>query len=130
MGRKERRALERKIKHIQKTKPWELQALIQEKYARELIENRVGKDTLAPGDKVMLDVKKIMEDPDWTNMKEEYKEFVEANANKVFTLKKEARQSGPFTFVSFNEDETDPRWLFMTGHVKKVESEKINGLEK
>ena len=120
MGRKERRALERKIKHIQKTKPWELQALIQEKYARELIENRVGKDTLAPGDKVMLDVKKIMEDPDWENMKEEYKEFVEANANRVFTLRREARQVGPFSFVSFNEDETEPKYLFMTGHIKKV----------
>jgi hypothetical protein len=78
----------------------------------------------------MLDVKKIMEDPDWENMKEEYKEFVKANANRVFTLNQEARQVGPFSFVSFNEDETDPRWLFMTGHVKKVESEKINGLEK
>lgn len=123
MGRKERRALERKIKHIQKTKPWELQALIQEKYARELIENRVGKDTLAPGDKVMLDVGKIIKDPDWINFKPEYQQFVIDNADKVFTLKKEARQQGPWSFVSFEEDTTDPRWLWFTGFVKKVKGD-------
>ena len=123
MGRAEKRKLAKKIKHIQKTKPWELQALIQEAYARELIENRVGKEVLAPGDKVMLDVVKMSNDPDWVNMKEEYRNFVEANANRVFTLAKEARVSGPFSFVSMEEDETDPRWLFFTGHVKKVNNE-------
>lgn len=126
MGRKERRALERKIRHIQNTKPWQLQALVQETYARELIKNRIGNETLAPGNKVMLDVKKIMEDPDWNNMKPEYQEFVKANANRVFTLKKEARQNGPFTFVSLEEDETDPKWLFMTGHLKKIKEKEDN----
>lgn len=121
MGRKERRELERKVKHLAKTKPWELQALVQEKYARKLIESRLNKETLAPGDKVMLDVAKITNDVDWPNFKPEYQQFVIDNADKVFTLKKEARQQGPFSFVSFEEDPTDPKWLWFTGFVKKVE---------
>lgn len=122
MGRAERRKLEKKIKHLQKTKPWELQALVQEKYARELIESRLNKETLAPGDKVMLDVGKITKDPDWTNFKPEYQQFVIDNADKVFTLKKEARQQGPFSFVSFEEDPSPVKWLWFTGFVKKIES--------
>ena len=118
MGRAEKRKLAKKIKHLQKTKPWEMQALVQDAYARELIENRVGKEVLAPGDKVVLDVAKMSNDPDWVNMKEEYREFVKNNADKVFTLRKEARQTGPFSFVSFVEDENN--WMFFTGYVKKV----------
>lgn len=123
MGRKERRELERKVKHLAKTKPWEVQALIREAYNREIIENRLNNETLAPGDKVMLDVKKIFEDPDWNEFKPEYQQFVKDNANKVFTLRREAKTQGPFAFVSFEEDETDPRWLWYTGFVKKVHTD-------
>ena len=55
MGRKERRELERKIKHLQKTKPWQLQALVNEQYKREIYEKRMNNEVLKPGDKVMLD---------------------------------------------------------------------------
>lgn len=120
MNRKERRETERRIRHLQKTKPWELQALIQEEYSRFIVENRIGKEPLAPGDKVTLDVKRIMQDPDWGIFKPEYKEFVKAHANEVFTLSEEIKQQGPFTFVSFVEDETDPKWLWYTGFVKRV----------
>ena len=123
MGRKERRELERKIKHLQKTRPWELQALIQEEYKRELIENRLNKEVLAPGDKVKLDWVKITNDPDWDNFKPEYQKFVTDNASKIFTLDKEAKVQGPYAFVSLCEDETDPKWLFYTGFVKKVKNE-------
>lgn len=123
MGRKERRELEKKVKHLAKTKPWELQAMVRETYARELIESRLNKETLAPGDKVVLDVAKITKDVDWPNMKSEYQQFVIDNADKVFTLRKEARQQGPWSFVSFEEDTTDPRWLWFTGFVKKVKSD-------
>ena len=121
MGRKERRELERKVKHLQKTKPWEIQALVQDEYKRFLIDSRLNKEPLAPGDKVVLDIEKIMSDPDWNNFKPEYKEFVKAHANEIFTLRKEARQQGPFTFVSFEEDTTDPRWLWFTGFVKRIQ---------
>jgi hypothetical protein len=118
MGRKERRELERKVKHLQKTKPWELQAMIINSYGKDLVENRMNKDILAPGDKVMIDLEKLSHDPQWNEFKPEYKEFVKANANKVFTLRENAIPDGPFGLVSFVEDEN--KWQFYTGHLKKV----------
>ena len=123
MGRKERRELERKIKHIQKTKPWQLQALVNEQYKREIYEKRMNNEVLKPGDKVMLDWVKITEDPDWENFKPEYQKFVEENAGKIFTLSKEAKAQGPWAFVSLEEDETDPKRLFYLGYVKKVKDD-------
>ena len=124
MGRKERRELERKVKHLAKTKPWELQALVQDQYSRDIVEARINNpDILKPGDKVMLDVKKVVSDPDFAQLKQEYKDYVFANANKVFTLRQEAKQSGPFSLVSFCEDEGPERKWFFTGYVKKVKNE-------
>ena len=123
MGRKERRELELKIKHLQKTKPWQLQALVNEQYKREIYERRMNNEVLKPGDKVMLDSDKIKNDPDWGHFKPEYQEFVEKNAGKVFTLSKEVKAQGPWAFVSFNEDKTEPKWLFYLGYVKKVHND-------
>lgn len=124
MGRAERRKLEKKVKHIQNTKPWELQTMIQDVYGRELVEARINNpDILKPGDKVMLDVKKVVNDPDFAQLKQEYKDYVFANANKVFTLRQEAKQSGPFSLVSFCEDEEEPRKWFFIGYVKKVKDD-------
>ena len=120
MGRAERRKLEKKIKHIQSTKPWEFQTLIKDEYKRFVIDSRLNKDVLAPGDKVMLDADKILNDPDWKNFKPEYQEYVRNHLGEVFTLRQEAKVQGPFAFVSFEEDETDPKWLWFTGFVKKV----------
>ena len=120
MNRKERRKLERDLKHLQKTKPWELKTLIGEKFDRRVVDCRVNNETLAPGDKVMLDMEHIMADPDYPKFRQDFKNFVMANANRVFTLSKEAKTQGPFAFVSFNEDETEPKWLFYLGFVKKI----------
>jgi hypothetical protein len=121
MGRKERRELERKLRHINNTKPWQLKTLVQEQYGRDLVEARINnEDVLSPGDKVMLDIKKISLDPDFAALKQEYKDFIFENANKVFTLRQEAKQSGPFGLVSFCEDEEEPRKWFFVGYVEKV----------
>ena len=122
MGRAEKRKLAKKLKHLQNTKPWEVQAIIKEEYDRMLVENRTkNKDILMPGDKVQLDLEKIMQDPDWEKMKPEYKEYAMSHANNVFTLSKQAKQVGPYGLVCFEEDETDPKWLWFLGHVKKIE---------
>lgn len=122
MNRKERRAMARKVRHLQKTKPWELQAMIAEEYDRELVESRMNDEILAPGDKVMIDVPKIMQDPEYSQMKPEFRAFIKAHANEVFTLRKEAHTKGPFGLVTLLEDETEPRWAFYLGHLKKVNS--------
>ena len=124
MGRKERRELERKVKHLAKTKPWELNAFIRDTYGRDIVDARTkNEDILAPGDNVTLDVKKIVEDPDFGELDQEYKDWVYANANQVFTLRSEIRRKGPFDLVSFNEDEEEPRKWFYLGYVKKAKSD-------
>lgn len=120
MGRKERRAIERKIRHLAKTNPHELQALVQETYSRDMVENRMNNEVFAPGDKVMIDLKKLMADPDWDILKPEYKNFAKEHANEVFTLTDEMQKKGAFSLVSFCEDENDPKWLWFVGHLKKV----------
>ena len=124
MGRKENRKMLRTIKHLQKTKPWELKTMIQDQYGRDVIDNRMNKEVFAPDNKVMLDLEKLSKDPDWDKFRPEYKEFVKANADKVFTLTDKASQKGPFALVSFVEDETDPKNLFFVGHLKKVKEVK------
>ena len=120
MGRKERRELERKVKHLAKTKPWELNAFIRDEYNREVIESRMNDEILSPGDKVMFDLKKIAADPDYEKFKPEYRDYIINHAGDVFTLKKEAKQQGPWSLVSFCEDKTDPPWTWFVGHLKKV----------
>ena len=120
MGRKERRELERKVKHLAKTKPWELNAFIRNEYSREIIESRMNDEILAPGDKVMFNLKKIAADPEYEKFKPEYRDYIINHAGDVFTLRQEAKQDGAFGLVSFVEDETEPRWMHYLGHLKKV----------
>ena len=123
MGRKERRELERKVKHLANTKPWEIQALVREQYSRELVESRLSDEVLAPGDKVRFNLLNIAKDPEFEKMNPEYRDFIFNHASDVFTLRKEARQDGPFGLVSFEEDDTDPRWMHYLGHLKKVKND-------
>lgn len=124
MGRAERRKLEKKIKHLQKTKPWELQALVGDIYGRDIVDARTrNEDILVPGDKVTLNVKKVIEDPDFGELDQRYKDWVYANANQVFTLRSEIRKDGPFDLVSFEEnDEAERKWFYL-GYVKKVKND-------
>lgn len=121
MGRKERRELERKVRHLAKTKPWELNAFIRDTYGRDIVDARTkNEDILAPGDKVTLDVKKVVEDPDFGELDQKYKDWVYSNANQVFTLRNEIKRNGPFDLVSFEEDDEAERKWFYLGYVKKV----------
>ena len=94
--------------------------MIRDEYGRETIENRLGKEIFAPGDKVMIDLEKFGKDPDYDKMKPEYKEFAKAHANEIFTLAERATQRGPYWLVHFVEDETSLPWLWFIGHLKKV----------
>ena len=71
----------------------------------------------------MLDVKKVVEDPDFGELDQKYKDWVYANANQVFTLRSEIRRDGPFDLVSFCEDEEAEKKWFYLGYVKKVKNE-------
>lgn len=64
------------------------------------------------GDKVKLDVEKITQRKDYEKMNPRYKEFVESNADTVFTAHLERE-----TLISLAEQ---PEWLFWSGSLIKV----------
>lgn len=66
-------------------------------------------------DKVKLDVEKIKGRKDYRKMNPKYKEFVESNADTVFTVHLERE-----TLISLKEQ---PEWLFWSGSLIKVKED-------
>ena len=67
------------------------------------------------GDKVKLDVEKIKRRKDYGKMNTKYKEFVESNADTVFTAHLERE-----TLISLKEQ---PEWLFWCGSLINVKED-------
>lgn len=70
------------------------------------------------GDKVKLNHKQITSRKDWKRKNPNYKSFVKDNKDKTFTLIKSEKFN---EFVTFQEDNTDPKWLFWIGDLIKEE---------
>ena len=71
------------------------------------------------GEKVKLNYNRITHYKDWKILRQEYKDFVEANKDTVFTVefddirKKEAEKNDGFSgLCQFVEDTTPVKWLF------------------
>ena len=105
MNRAEKRKLAKKLKM---------------KYA-ELLESLEFKiedvtvEELPEGTKVKLKAEQILQQ---RNLNEKYREWVEANKDKVFTCEKDSTLPNDSKRVVFKEDESNPKWLF---HVTDLE---------
>ena len=105
MNRAEKRKLAKKLKM---------------KYA-ELLESLEFKiedvtvEELPEGTKVKLKAEQILQQGD---LNEKYREWVEANKDKVFTCEKDSTLPNDSKRVVFKEDESNPKWLF---HVTDLE---------
>ena len=105
MNRAEKRKLAKKLKM---------------KYA-ELLESLelkiedVTVEELPEGTKVKLKAEQILQQG---NLNEKYREWVEANKDKVFTCEKDSTLPNDSKRVVFKEDESNPKWLF---HVTDLE---------
>lgn len=75
------------------------------------------------GDKVKLDYVKIISNPDYPRLVSKYKKFVEDHKDKVFTVEYDPRHTIRPSIVCLAEDPTDPKWLWYTGYLQKVENE-------
>ena len=81
------------------------------------------------GSKVKLDVRTIMSYPDYIKMNSKYKQFVEDNIDKIFTVEYDERYKDNAIIVALEEDETDPKWLWSVLDLKVVdETSNINGV--
>lgn len=105
MNRAEKRKLAKKLKM---------------KYA-ELLESLEFKiedvtvEELPEGTKVKLKAEQILQQG---NLNEKYREWVEANKDKVFTCEKDPTLPNDSKRVVLKEDESNPKWLF---HVTDLE---------
>ena len=105
MNRAEKRKLAKKLKM---------------KYA-ELLESLEFKiedvtvEELPEGTKVKLKAEQILQQGD---LNEKYREWVEANKDKVFTCEKDPTLPNDSKRVVLKEDESNPKWLF---HVTDLE---------
>ena len=99
MNRAEKRKLAKKLKM---------------KYA-ELLESLEFKiedvtvEELPEGTKVKLKAEQILQQ---RNLNEKYREWVEANKDKVFTCEKDSTLPNDSKRVVLKEDESNPKWLF------------------
>lgn len=88
-----------------------------------LIEEIIQKkddDLLKAGDKVTIDVEAIMTRKNYHELKQDYRDFVESSAGKVFTVVKEEKYAHK-PIVSLEEDTSQVKWLFWEGELIKNE---------
>ena len=85
--------------------------------AKKLVEMKYSHYPLEEGTKVKLNWELIKRHPDWKIQRKDYKEWVEAHKDEVFTVewdenRKRNDTSDKKFLVCLKEDETDPKWLF------------------
>ena len=71
---------------------------------------------ITEGEKIKLNVEAIKNRKNYKDMSKMYKEFVEANADTIFTAHVERK-----TLISLNENQN--KWLFWCGDLIKVKEE-------
>lgn len=126
MNRTEKRNLARKIKKANKTLKLGLNKTQLEQYIKYK-EEQMSSIVLYEGDKVTLDYLGITSRVDYDKRRPEYRNFIEENKDKIFTVKYDEKYRNNPWLVSLEEDTTEPRWLFTTSDLilyKEEEKEK------
>jgi hypothetical protein len=115
MNRQQRRAIAKNLKHKgvknadELVKKYDDMQKINNADASE----RTPSQDIAEGQKVKLRIETIKSRASYTMLSEQYKKFVEENANTVFSAHIERPN-----MISFQEN---PKWLFWSGDLIKVE---------
>ena len=108
------------LQGMNRAKKRKLAKKLKMKYA-ELLESLEFKiedvtvEELPEGTKVKLKAEQILQQ---RNLNEKYREWVEANKDKVFTCEKDSTLPNDSKRVVLKEDESNPKWLF---HVTDLE---------
>jgi hypothetical protein len=58
--------------------------------------------------------------PEYLKLTDDYRTFVEANEDTIFTVEYDKFRENPSTLVCLKEDPTPVKWLFWTGHLIKI----------
>lgn len=68
--------------------------------------------TIPEGTKVMLNYESITNEPDYKSKVEGYREFVENNKDKIFTVQYDEKYRNRPVLVSLAEDTNETKWLW------------------
>ena len=112
MNREQKRAFEKSMSSKGKTKD-EIKRFI------DMKERMNKKGSLEEGQPVRLNLSKIKSHPDYTKMRDEYKKFVEDNAETDFTVEYEPKYPN-HSIVMLKEDTTVPKWLWWEDDLEKI----------
>ena len=70
---------------------------------------------IAAGSKVKLKYDQIVSRKDWATLNQKYKDFIETNKDGEFTVQINEKIPDTFKLISFEEDVTEPKFLFWVG---------------
>lgn len=80
-------------------------------------------ETIPEGTKVKLDLDRIKSHLGYKGLTEKYRNWVETNVDKVFTVEYDkGKKVNPVT-VCLKEDESQPKWLFWVGDLEVVKDD-------
>lgn len=85
--------------------------------SKKIIDKAVG---FAEGDKVKIDYDYIMGKKTAKDLSKKYIDFITANKDRVFTLAKDEKHK---SFFVFEEDESEPKWLWFGTDLIKYREE-------
>ena len=107
MNRKQRREIQRNLQKKGLTKT----------QAKQIVETYYSGNPLEEGAKVKLNYELMVRHPDWKILRKDFREWVEAHKDEVFTVEWDERRKKNDTKdkklnVCLKEDTTNPKWLF------------------
>jgi hypothetical protein len=74
------------------------------------------------GSKVKLKYDQITSRKDWEKLNQKYKDFVETNKDKEFTVQIDEKVHNMYKLVSLEEDTMEPKFLFWVGDLLLIDT--------
>ena len=116
MNREQKRSLKKSIKsgkvRIDKVR----NALL------DVLTNGASTYGIEQGDKVRLNYEKLISDPNYDKMNEEWKDWIEKHKNVILSVKFDEKHAVNKLFCGFDEDDSGKNWLFFVGDLIKIEN--------
>lgn len=76
---------------------------------------------LKEGTKVKINVNKLRKEKNYYKRRIDWRNFIETNIDKIFTVEYDANKKENPALVCLKEDNTSPKWLFYIGDLIQVE---------
>lgn len=78
------------------------------------------KEVISEGAKVKLNIEEIQGRPDYKRTVDKYKQWIEENKNKTFTVEFDENKKDNPLLVCLKEDRTKPKWQFLYSDLEVV----------